>query len=212
MLTSNSIIRHTQKRQAASLAPILLLLALFGAALFAGGYFFAKGQGPAIPGLSQPAPSAPVSAGDIHCYFSPEGGCTQAVVDAIHAAKQSIHVQAYSFTSRPIAQALLDAHRRGLKVLVILDKSQRTAHYSEADFLAHGGIPTWIDARHAIAHNKIMLIDSRTTITGSFNFTNAAEKNNAENLLVLSNVPAIYKAYEDNFQKHLAHSEPYGGR
>jgi phosphatidylserine/phosphatidylglycerophosphate/cardiolipin synthase-like enzyme len=89
-------------------------------------------------------------------YFSPRGGATQAVVKALDEARSYILVQAYSFTSAPIAKGLLEAHKRGVKVEVILDKSQRTEQYSEADFVANEGIPTKIDDKHAIAHNKII--------------------------------------------------------
>jgi phosphatidylserine/phosphatidylglycerophosphate/cardiolipin synthase-like enzyme len=106
------------------------------------------------------------------------------VVTELGNAKTTILVQAYSFTSTPIAKALVSAHNRGVKVEVILDKSQRTEKYSSADFLQHAGILTNIDAKHAIAHNKIMVIDGATVITGAFNFTKAAEENNAENPLV----------------------------
>jgi phosphatidylserine/phosphatidylglycerophosphate/cardiolipin synthase-like enzyme len=120
-------------------------------------------------------------------------------------------VQAYSFTSAPIAKALVDAHRRGVKVTVILDKSQRTERCSEADFLLHADIPTFIDAKHAIAHNKIMVIDGKTILTGSFNFTKAAEMNNAENLLVIQDA-ALAAKYTANWQAHLKHSEEYAGK
>src|SRR5713226_8307461 len=117
-------------------------------------------------------------------------------------------VQAYSFTSSPIARALVDAQRRGVKVQVILDKSQRTEKYSEADFLKNQGVPTMIDAQHAIAHNKIMVLDGYLVLTGSFNFTKAAEENNAENLLVI-NDPVLAKQYLENWHVHEGHSEPY---
>jgi phosphatidylserine/phosphatidylglycerophosphate/cardiolipin synthase-like enzyme len=90
-------------------------------------------------------------------------------------------VQAYSFTSAPIAKALLNAHKRGVKVEVILDRSQKTQKYSSATFLYNVGIPVKIDAQHTIAHNKVMIIDGETVITGSFNFTKPADENNAEN-------------------------------
>jgi phosphatidylserine/phosphatidylglycerophosphate/cardiolipin synthase-like enzyme len=106
--------------------------------------------------------------------FTPGGNCTDAIVQALSDAKRTILVQAYSFTSAPIAKALLDAHKRGVQVQVILDKSQRTEKYSSADFLANQGVPTMIDANHAISHNKVMIIDGETVITGSFNFTKAA--------------------------------------
>ncbi len=117
--------------------------------------------------------------------FSPRGGCTAAIVDALNDARREVLVQAYSFTGAPIAKALVEAHKRGVKVEVILDKSQRTERYSSADFLAHASIPTYIDARHAIAHNKVMVIDGDIVITGSFNFTKSTETMNVENLLVL---------------------------
>ena len=132
----------------------------------------------------------------IAVYFSPNGGATDVVVREVNAATTQILVQAYSFTSAPIAKALLDAHKREVKVLAVLDKSNETQKYSAATFLVHAGIQTLIDDQHAIAHSKVMVIDSATIITGSFNFTKAAEQNNAENLLVIKDAPELVKAYE----------------
>ena len=147
--------------------------------------------------------------GEIQVYFSPKGGCQDAIVREINAAQTDIKVQAYSFTNTAIAGALRDAHRRGVKVEVVLDKSQETAHYSSATFLHNVGIPVLIDAQHAIAHNKVMLIDGGTIITGSFNFSKAAEDSNAENLLVLKGFPDVFKKYEANYEAHRAHSQAY---
>jgi phosphatidylserine/phosphatidylglycerophosphate/cardiolipin synthase-like enzyme len=153
----------------------------------------------------------PENLSTIEVYFSPKGGCTDAVVREIDTAKKMILVQAYSFTSAPIAKALVDAHKRGVDVRVILDRSQRSERYSSADFVAHAGIPTFIDAKHAIAHNKIMIIDGGTILTGSFNFTRAAEEKNAENLLVIHDRDLADK-YHSNFDRHLEHSEAYKGK
>lgn len=142
-------------------------------------------------------------------YFTPGDPTTKAVVDELNTATRIVRVQAYSFTSAPIAKALVDAQKRGIEVTAILDKSNMTAQYSSADFLAHGGVPTYIDAKHAIAHNKIMIIDGATVITGSFNFTKAAQENNAENLMILRD-ENVAEEYEQNWQTHLAHSKVYG--
>ena len=107
----------------------------------------------------------------VQLYFSPLGGCTEAIVKEIGNAKNQLLVQAYSFTSRPIAKALLEAHKRGVKVEAIVDKSQRTKNYSSATLLANSRIPTFIDDAHDIAHNKIIIIDGQTVITGSQNWT-----------------------------------------
>jgi phosphatidylserine/phosphatidylglycerophosphate/cardiolipin synthase-like enzyme len=150
--------------------------------------------------------------GIIDVYFSPHGGCTESIVKEISNAKTEILVQAYSFTSKPIAKALIDAKKRGIKIEVILDKSQRSQKYSSADFVAHAGIPTNIDSAHAIAHNKIMIIDRGTLITGSFNFTKAAEEKNAENLLIMKGNKPLVDRYIQNFNEHKRHSERYTGR
>jgi phosphatidylserine/phosphatidylglycerophosphate/cardiolipin synthase-like enzyme len=147
----------------------------------------------------------------VEVYFSPKGGATEAVVSAIEKAKKSINVQAYSFTSAPIAKALVDAHKRGVAVNVILDKSQKSERYSSADFLAHAGISVLIDSKHAIAHNKIMIVDGKIVITGSFNFTKSAEESNAENLLVISDSDFALR-YLQNWEDHKTHSQPYEGR
>jgi phosphatidylserine/phosphatidylglycerophosphate/cardiolipin synthase-like enzyme len=133
------------------------------------------------------------------------------VVKEINAAKATILVQAYSFTSARIAEALVEANKRGVSIQVILDKSQRNEKYSSADFVQHAGIPTYIDSRHAIAHNKVMVIDGGTVITGSFNFTKNAEENNAENLLVIRS-PELASKYCNNWKAHLQHSEKYEGK
>jgi phosphatidylserine/phosphatidylglycerophosphate/cardiolipin synthase-like enzyme len=155
--------------------------------------------------FSYPIPST----GTVDVYFSPNGGATDAITREIGKARQEVLVQAYSFTSKPISKALLDAHKRGIKVVAVLDKSQRTQNYSGATVLANAGIPVYIDSQHAIAHNKIIIIDRRTLITGSFNFTKADEEKNAENLLVITGNQPLVDRYLRNFEEHKAHSEPY---
>jgi phosphatidylserine/phosphatidylglycerophosphate/cardiolipin synthase-like enzyme len=144
-------------------------------------------------------------------HFSPNGDCTDAILRELARAKTSILVQAYSFTSAPIAKGLIGAHKRGVKVEVVLDKSQRSQKYSSATFLFNAGVPTRIDAMHAINHNKVIIIDGETLITGSFNFTKAAEEKNAENLLILRD-RKLASEYAKNWQFHAAHSEPYVGK
>ena len=157
--------------------------------------------------------SLPASAGAQQwaVYFSPQGGATEAIVRAVDGARISLHVQAYTFTSAPILKAISAAHRRGVLVKVILDQSQLTDQFSPLPSLLAAGVPTWIDAAHQIAHNKIMIIDGETIITGSFNFTRSAEYYNAENLLVIRD-KALADRYEANFQEHLRHSQPYGAK
>ncbi len=177
---------------------------------FVAGWYVGHSAAPVRRALPLPAGAS------IESCFSPGGGCTDLVVGALRDARQSVRVQAYSFTSAPIAQALVEAHRRGVSTEIILDKSQvssprdnRGERYSEADFTSRAGIPTFIDAEHAIAHNKVIMVDGKTVITGSFNFTKAAEERNAENLLIIRDQPELAKQYLENYENHREHSQPY---
>jgi phosphatidylserine/phosphatidylglycerophosphate/cardiolipin synthase-like enzyme len=150
-----------------------------------------------------------VNLSPVEVYFSPRGGCTDAVVRELKAAKRSVLIQAYSFTSRRIAKAILEAHERGVDVSAIFDKSNWTKNYSAADFAQHSDIPVLIDGNHVIAHNKVIIIDGQVVITGSFNFTRAAEESNAENLLVIRD-KSIAEKYTANWKEHAQHSQRYG--
>ena len=138
--------------------------------------------------------------------FSPHGGCTEAVVARLRQARHEILMLAYSFTSRPITEALIAARHRGVRVNIILDHSNEKEPYTDLPHLLQNGVHPLIDAQHAIAHNKVLVIDSRTVITGSFNFTHQAEGQNAENLLILDDHPELVEHYRKNFELHRSHS------
>lgn len=138
--------------------------------------------------------------------FTPGENCTQYIVETIDGAKNNIRVQAYSFTSKPIVEAIINAQKRGVNVLILLDKSNVNSKYSVTNTLQHYKVPFLIDYKPRIAHNKVMIIDSSTVITGSFNFTKAAQMNNAENLLIITD-KALAVDYLTNFNARLAESE-----
>lgn len=149
-----------------------------------------------------------VPAAQIRVFFTPGHSVETAIAEVVDEARNRIYVQAYSFTNPLIVQALANAKARDVNVIVVLDKSNRNQKYSAADFTKNSGIETLIDDRHAIAHNKVMIIDDRVVITGSYNFTRAAEKSNAENLVIIESAPIAQK-YLQNWQKHRNHSQPY---
>lgn len=138
--------------------------------------------------------------GTIEVAFSPQGGIAGMIVKELNGAKSSIEVQSYSFTSAPIAKALVDAKRRGVNVRVIIDKSQKSLKYSIVTYLTNAGVPVHIDRGFSIAHSKIMIVDRIDVITGSFNFTKAAEETNAENCLILRGNKALADLYHQNWQ------------
>jgi len=151
------------------------------------------------------SPPAPQCLNTWEVCFTPGGDCTHKIVNEIQKAQKHIRVQAYSFTSRPITEALIEANKRGVDVQVIVDESNEEPKYQMDDFLKDQGVAVFTDKKHAIAHNKVILIDEKTVITGSFNFTKAAQERNAENLIILKDSKAL-EAYQINWQKHREHS------
>jgi phosphatidylserine/phosphatidylglycerophosphate/cardiolipin synthase-like enzyme len=143
-------------------------------------------------------------------FFSPNGGCTPALIEEINKANQSIDIQAYTFTSSDIAQALAAAVDRNVKVRVILDKRRRSDRDSQAIYFQSRHIGVFIDDHHPVAGNKVMLIDGKVLVTGSFNFSRESEDMNAENMLIIHDRPKLIGQYQANFEQHLNHSIPMG--
>ncbi|MEO8003968.1 MAG: phospholipase D family protein [Betaproteobacteria bacterium] len=151
------------------------------------------------------------STGTIEYAFTPGGEAADLIARTIDAARTQVLVQAYSFTHRGIAHALVRAHRRGLDVQVIADHEQIAGFESAAmRDLIEAGVPVFTDAEHAAAHNKVIIVDHESNqsavITGSFNFTFAAQNRNAENVLVLRGNPALASAFFANWQQHREHA------
>jgi len=163
----------------------------------------------------QPAPPAvPFAAtGTVEYAFTPGQRADDMIIAAIAAAHRQVLVQAFSFTHRRIAAALAAARRRGIEVAVIADAEQaHTERTTVIPSLAKAGVPVLLDGQHAWAHNKVMVIDAGfddcAVVTGSYNFTTAAQQRNAENVLVLRGNPPLCEAYRDNWLRHRAHSLP----
>jgi phospholipase D len=151
-------------------------------------------------------PHGPVPAAVSVC-FVPAQECDLAVADAIRTAKHSVRVQAYGFTAPVILNALAEARARSVDVQAILDRSNLRDHggspMTGAAFTADANIPTWIDDTVTIAHNKIIIIDDRLVIGGSYNYTASAERKNAENVTFIES-PDVAGLYLANWEARRA--------
>ena len=177
-----------------------LRLALLVAGLALGTAAFGFDNPPALP-----------ATGTIEFAFTPGDDAAGLIVRTIDTAKAQVLVQAFSFTHRDIADALIRAHRRGIDVQVIADREQAESIDSAAmRSLVSAGLSVFTDSAHAAAHNKVMIIDRDSAwpalITGSFNFTFAAQNRNAENVLVLQGNQALVRAFFNNWQLHREHA------
>ncbi len=136
-------------------------------------------------------------------YFSPNGGCTKAVVNLINNSRRTIDVAIYSFSSKKIAKALIEAHNRGVRVRVIIDYGHGKSRYCVGPLLKEAGIEVRYKrgSGGGLMHHKYAIYDGKVISTGSFNWTKNAEKRNDENLVVIKNDPRLVKEYQKNFKK-----------
>jgi phosphatidylserine/phosphatidylglycerophosphate/cardiolipin synthase-like enzyme len=161
-----------------------------------------------------PTPHRYAAAGTVEIAFTPGDAVDNLIVAAIDRAQTEVLVHAYTFTHRKIAQALINARRRGVAVAVLADREQaRAVPQNVLAQLASGGIEVWLDGNFAAAHNKVIVIDAglphATTITGSYNFTLAAQRSNAENIVVLHDNEPVARAYRDNWRRLKADATPW---
>jgi len=151
--------------------------------------------------------------GTVEVLFTPWQDVEGRLVQLLAGARRSIQVQAFLFTSRPLARALVDARQRGVAVEVLADREMvAKGDNSQIPGLAAAGIPVRLEVRYASAHNKILLIDAleddSVVVSGSYNFTFSAQARNAENVVILRGNRTVARAYLDNWQRHRADAQP----
>lgn len=151
---------------------------------------------------------------DVEVAFTPADDVAGMIVSRIGRAKDSVRMQAYLFTDRRIANALLAARKRGVEVELIGDAAQRdSGGLPHLKALARAGVRVYLNGAHAAAHDKIVIIDgdspAAAVITGSYNFTHAAQARNAENVVVISGNRVVTDRFVENFARHRERSEPW---
>jgi phosphatidylserine/phosphatidylglycerophosphate/cardiolipin synthase-like enzyme len=124
------------------------------------------------------------------------------VLRTLNEARLSVRLAAYSFTSPPVARALLAAHRRGVDVAVVVDeKSNRTgAGEAAVQLLVQAGVPVRLNGRYAIHHDKFIVVDGQIVQTGSFNYSRSAAERNSENVLVVRGNLVLARQYLQHWQ------------
>lgn len=147
-----------------------------------------------------PNPVVQMDAVQMENYFSPQDRALPLLVERLQAAQSSIRFMAFSFTSDDIAQAMLDRHATGVLVQGVFES--RNAGGTGADFnlLKQGGVDVLEDGNCYTMHHKVIIIDERTVITGSYNFTRRAEETNDENLLIIDD-PQLAQQFLAEFER-----------
>ena len=139
---------------------------------------------------------------DTQVFFSPRGGCEKKVVELMTSATQTIDVAIYSLNNKAILESVKAAHKRGVKIRILLDRLQASGNREETLGIKQTGIDVRIHSVNKIQHNKFGIFDGKKVLTGSFNWTNSAEEANEENCLI-SDDQEVVKAFKSRFSEHL---------
>lgn len=136
----------------------------------------------------------------IEVYFLPQDkAITRRVIPLVNSAKKSIYIPAFLITHKELTTALINSHKRGVNVKIILDATNTSVRHSTIKELKKAGIPVKIENYAGKLHSKVIIIDEKYVITGSTNFSNSGENKNDENMLIIEN-PKIAKFYSDYFK------------
>jgi phosphatidylserine/phosphatidylglycerophosphate/cardiolipin synthase-like enzyme len=155
--------------------------------------------------------------GTVQVAFTPGDPVDEILIGVIGQARQQVLVQAFRFPHKRIARALVDAHRRGVRVEVLADDRQDLQlEGSVLADLVRNGVTVWLDPQQSSAHNNVVIVDAGTPaailVTGSYNFTYAAQRRNAENVLVMRGNPDLAAAVATNWQRLRVKARPYRQR
>ena len=150
-----------------------------------------------------------VFAGNIDIGFTPNGNSLELVLKAIDSSTKTICMATYSFTSKPVALALLNAKKRGVDIQIVSDEKSNRSKYSAAKFLSNQGVNVRLNGNYPIMHNKFIVIDNKTLETGTFNYSNAGANKNAENVIVIWNDPAVASKYASECKRLYNEATPY---
>lgn len=136
--------------------------------------------------------------GLVEAHFSPGTACRQRIIGLLRAAQRTVDICVFTITDDAITEAILEAHRRGVRVRILSDNDKSTDPGSDLERLERAGIPVAIDASEKHMHHKFALFDGARLVTGSYNWTRSAADHNEENLVVLDDARAI-AAFEAEF-------------
>jgi len=209
-LSSRQLHGVRPRRSAVVLVGLGILGALIGASLLRLEYpAIWTRDNPAATGPSHSPPTVEAHSPAVTTCFTPAQACADLIVSILDHAQSQIRLQAYGFTAAPILAALVAAKQRGLDLVVLLDKSdERASSGSGAAYVARAGIPVFIDYQPAIAHNKVIVVDKHIVVTGSYNFTAAAERKNTENVTIID-AAEVANRFLSNWESRRAVSRPY---
>ena len=153
--------------------------------------------------------------GTVEVAFSPDEGGENLVLKVIGSAHRDVRMLSYSFTSAPVARALLEAKKRGVDIKIVADQKNNTSEdrsgkaRAALSLLSEAGADVRLISVYPIHHDKVLIADAETVELGSFNYSDAAAHRNSENVLVNWKNPQLAKVYLEHFTRNYRQSTPY---
>ncbi|MDR1997228.1 MAG: phospholipase D family protein [Candidatus Margulisbacteria bacterium] len=136
--------------------------------------------------------------GNIAVYFAPQDKPDQKLIRLLNQAKTEVNIAVYSLTKTDIAQAIVSARQRGVKVRILTDREQAANKYARDEYFESYQIPVARDTHKGYMHHKFAVIDGKIVVTGSYNWSNNASYNNDENMLVIES-PELAEIFNNEF-------------
>jgi phosphatidylserine/phosphatidylglycerophosphate/cardiolipin synthase-like enzyme len=153
-----------------------------------------------------PFPHVQVGAASVAVYFSPEDGAARYVLGRLSQAQRSIRFMTFSFTSDSVAEVMLQKQAAGLQVQGVFESQNANGTGAEFKRLQSGGVHVLTDGNCYIMHHKVIIIDDRIVMTGSYNFSSNADRYNDENLVIIDD-PVVAQQYIQEFDRVYAHAQ-----
>ena len=133
-------------------------------------------------------------------YFAPEDKVAEKIVARLQEAKKTIHVMAFSFTDDSIGDVIRERAKAGVQISGVFETTGSETKFSEYGWMKEAGLDVWQDGNPYLMHHKVFIVDGQTVVFGSFNFSQNAETENDENLLIVDD-PSLAAKFEAEFQR-----------
>jgi mitochondrial cardiolipin hydrolase len=144
--------------------------------------------------------SAASSLSVAEAWFSPFNNCAERIVQLLNAAQQYVDICVFTITDNRLSEAILEAHQRGVSIRVISDNDKAFDRGSDITFLHARGVSVRVDQSEFHMHHKFAVFDRQILLTGSYNWTVGAARDNQENFLLTSD-RRLVQAYQGEFER-----------
>ena len=146
-------------------------------------------------GLLRPAESGPEPA---RVLFGPSDPMVETLLELLSETRTSFDLAVFTLTDDRLAAAILDLHRSGIAVRILTDDDKASDLGSDVRELVRAGVPLRTDRSEYHFHHKFAVFDRKRVVTGSYNWTRGADRNNRENFLITEDLPLV-AGYSDAF-------------